>query len=143
MITKLEEQKSMAEKLKASQQQALLAQLASGIAHEIRNPLNFISLSVDHLSTLKFVEPAEGENESGDLIKKTKAEIQRVNQMVTNFLDLGRELVLHPIRLKVDLPVEETLGLSSRRIKDLGIAIERDYCDPVPVVEIDIDRIKS
>lgn len=143
MIKKLEKQKTMEEKLKRTEQQAMLAQLASGIAHEIRNPLNFISLSVDHLSTLKSVETAGGGDEPGDLIRKTKAEIQRVNQMVTNFLDLGRELVLHPIRLRADLPVEEALGLNGHRIRDLGIAIERDYCDPVPVVEIDIDRMKS
>jgi len=60
MIKKLEKQKTMEEKLKRTEQQAMLAQLASGIAHEIRNPLNFISLSVDHLSTLKSVETAGG-----------------------------------------------------------------------------------
>jgi signal transduction histidine kinase len=143
MITKLEEQKTLEEKLKRTEQQAMLAQLASGIAHEIRNPLNFISLSVDHLSTLKSVEASGGGDGSEDLIRKTKAEIQRVNQMVTNFLDLGRELVLHPIHLRVDLPLEEALGLNSHRIRDLCISVERDYCDPIPVVEIDIDRMKS
>jgi signal transduction histidine kinase len=143
MITKLKEQKTLEEKLKRTEQQAMLAQLASGIAHEIRNPLNFISLSVDHLSTLRSVEASGRKDEQGDLIRKTKAEIQRVNQMVANFLDLGRELVLHPIHLRADLPLEEVLGLNSLRIRDLGISIERDYCDPIPVVEIDIDRMKS
>jgi signal transduction histidine kinase len=143
MITKLEEQKTLEEKLKRSEQQAMLAQLASGIAHEIRNPLNFISLSVDHLNTLNSVKASGGGEGAGELIRKTKVEIQRVNQMVTNFLDLGRELVLHPIHLRADLPLEEALGLNSHRIRDLGITVERDYCDPVPVVEIDIDRMKS
>jgi signal transduction histidine kinase len=143
MVKKLEEQKTMEAKLKHAEQRALLAQLASGIAHEIRNPLNFISLSVDHLATLNFVGSTEGQGAPGELIRKTKAEIQRVNQMVTNFLDLGREFVLHPIRLRANLPVEEALGLTGQRIRDLGISIERDYCDPVPVVEVDIDRMKS
>lgn len=143
MVTKLAEQKTMEEKLKRAEQQAILAQLASGIAHEIRNPLNFISLSVDHLSTLKSMEGVNGEGGSGDMIKKTKAEIRRVNQMVANFLDLGRELVLHPIPLRIDLPVEEVLGLNSHRFKDRNITVERAYRDPVPVVVIDIDRMKS
>jgi hypothetical protein len=43
MIKKLAEQKTLSEKLRQSEHQAVLAQLASGIAHEIRNPLNFIS----------------------------------------------------------------------------------------------------
>ncbi|MFH1993537.1 MAG: ATP-binding protein [Pseudomonadota bacterium] len=143
MVTKLEAQKTMEEKLKRAEQQAMLAQLASGIAHEIRNPLNFISLSVDHLATLKYMGATDESGGPEDLIRKTKAEIRRVNQMVTNFLDLGRELVLHPICLRADLPVEEALGLNRHLIRDRGIAIERDYCDPVPAVEIDIDRMKS
>ena len=143
MSKMLAAQKKLEEKLKRSEHQAILAQLASGIAHEIRNPLNFISLSVDHLSNLKSLETADGESGPGDLIRKIKAEIQRVNQMVTNFLDLGREFVLHPVLLKANLAVEEALGLNSQRLRDLGISVERDYCDPVPIVEIDIDKMKS
>jgi len=143
MINKLEEQKTMEEKLKRSEQQAMLAQLASGIAHEIRNPLNFISLSVDHLGTLESMGATDGQGGPGDLIRKTKAEIHRVNQMVTNFLDLGREFVLHPIRIRADLPVEEALSLNQQLIRDRGITLEKNYCHPVPVVEIDIDRMKS
>ena len=108
----------------------MLAQLASGIAHEIRNPLNFINLSIDHLATLKSLQAVQGQTGPEDLIRKMKAEVQRINQMVTNFLDLGRELVLHPILLRVDLPVEEALGLNSQSIQDRGIFVERDYPDP-------------
>jgi len=143
MIRKLEEQKTMEEKLKRAEQQAMLSQLASGIAHEIRNPLNFISLSVDHLGTLKRLESAGGKNSPEDLIQKTKLEIRRVNQMVTNFLDLGRELILCPVHLKADLPLEEALGLSGHLLKDRGIEIVRSYCDPLPEVNVDIDRMKS
>ena len=140
MIHKLEEQKTMEEKLKRAEQQAILAQLASGIAHEIRNPLNFISLSVDHLSTLKL---ADGNSIPEDLIRKTKLEIQRVNQMVTNFLDLGRELVLRPLRLKASLALEEALGLSEHLLRDRDIHVIKAYCNPIPEVDIDIDRMKS
>jgi signal transduction histidine kinase len=143
MFEKLEAQKKLEEKLKRTEYQAELAQLASGIAHEIRNPLNFISLSIDHLKNMKSLSTADGESGPEELIRKIKAEIQRVNQMVANFLDLGRELVLHPITLRVDLPVEEALGLNSQLLSDYGISVKRLYCDPVPVVDIDIDKMKS
>lgn len=143
MIHKLGEQKTMEEKLKRAEQEAMLAQLASGIAHEIRNPLNFLSLSIDHLATLESLKTAEGEAGAGDLIRKMKAEVRRINQMVTNFLDLGRELILHPIQLRVDLPVEEALGLNSQLLQDRGISVQRNYPDKVPLVKIDIDKMKS
>jgi signal transduction histidine kinase len=143
MSKMLAAQKSLEEKLKRSERQAIQAQLASGIAHEIRNPLNFISLSVDHLGNLKSFDRAECEAAPADLIRKIKTEIQRINQMVTNFLDLGREFVLRPLLLRADLSVEEALGLNSQLLRDHGISVERDYCDPIPVVEIDIDKMTS
>ena len=76
MIKKLEEQRTMEEKLKRAQHQAMMAQLASGIAHEIRNPLNLISLSIDHLSTLKPIAETNGKDSPAELIQKTKIEIQ-------------------------------------------------------------------
>ncbi len=143
MFNMLAEQKKLEEKLKRSEHQAMLAQLASGIAHEIRNPLNFIGLSVDHLGHLKSFNSVDGGDELKDLIRKIKDEIQRVNQMVTNFLDLGREFSLRPMRLRADLAVEEALGLNNQLLSERGISVERDFCDPLPLVEIDIDQMKS
>ena len=143
MSKMLAAQKKLEEKLKRSERQAIQAQLASGIAHEIRNPLNFISLSIDHLDNLKSFDRADGEAAPADLIRKIKTEIQRINQLVTNFLDLGREFVLRPLLLRADLVVEEALGLNSQLLRDHGISVERDYCDPMPAVEIDIDKMTS
>jgi len=143
MFEKLEAQNRLEEKLKRTEQQAMLAQLASGIAHEVRNPLNFISLCVDHLDTMKALRAVNGESKPEDLVRKMKAEIQRVNQMVANFLDLGRELLLHPVPLRADLAVEEALSLNGQLLRDKNISVQRDYCDPVPVTAIDIDKMKS
>lgn len=141
MIRKLEEQKSMEEKLKQAEQQAMLAQLASGIAHEIRNPMNFVSLSIDHLEAT--LPSGNGANIPEDLFRKTKLEIRRINQMITNFLDLGRELVLNRIRLRTDLALEEALGLATHQLKDLGIHVVKRYCRPMPEINVDVDRMKS
>lgn len=141
MIRKLEEQKSMEEKLKHAQQQAMLAQLAAGIAHEIRNPMNFVSLTIDHLEATLALK--NGTNIPEDLFRKTKLEIRRINQMIINFLDLGRELVLNRIRLKADLALEEALGLTASLLRDLGIHVVKKYSQPMPEIDVDIDRMKS
>ena len=142
MVDKLEEQKSMEEKLKRAEHNTMLAQLASGVAHEIRNPLNFISLSVDHLKTLKSIQD-DNEFKPLDLINRMKTEVKRVNQMVINFLDLGRELILHPILIRADLPVEEILEISGLFLKERNITVEKEYEEPMPELEIDIDKMKS
>lgn len=143
MVRKLAEEKTMEEKLKRAERQAMLVQFASGIAHEIRNPLNFIGLSVDHLSTMKCFRSDDRQGEVEGLIRRIKAQIRRADQMVTDLLDLGRELVLHSATRRADVPMEEALALSSHLIRDRHIAIERDFCDPVPAIEIDMDKMTS
>src|SRR4030043_440811 len=48
MVQKLREERALEERLREAEHLSGIAQLARGIAHEIRNPLNFISLSIDH-----------------------------------------------------------------------------------------------
>ena len=52
MIVRLRQNRELEEKVRESQYLSTLGKLSSGVAHEIRNPLNFIGLAVDHLDTL-------------------------------------------------------------------------------------------
>jgi signal transduction histidine kinase len=122
--------------LKKSEREALLGQLAAGIAHEIRNPLNFISLSLSHLRN---VPPEEQEV----LITKIKEEIERINNLLNNFLNLGRELIINPVKIGIENLIEEVLTIISSKLKERGIEVIKDFSSPLPEVNIDIDKMKS
>ncbi|MFZ6016884.1 MAG: HAMP domain-containing protein [Nitrospirota bacterium] len=49
MVQKLREERALEEKLREAEHLSGIGQLSKSIAHELRNPLNFISLSIDHL----------------------------------------------------------------------------------------------
>ena len=49
MTAELEKSKELEEQLRQAEKSAVIGRLGSAIAHEIRNPLNFINLSLDHL----------------------------------------------------------------------------------------------
>src|SRR3972149_4818343 len=58
-----------------------IAQVARGIAHEIRNPLNFLSLSIDHLKE-KYIPVEKGKKEKFEsLIASIKKEIESINKL--------------------------------------------------------------
>ena len=62
-----------------------LGNLASGMAHEIRNPLNAIGLSIQRLKR-EFIPTDEKKEEYQKFIEIIKAEITRVNKIVEDFL---------------------------------------------------------
>src|SRR5688572_13101476 len=49
MTAELEKSKELQEQLRQAEKSAVIGRLGSAIAHEIRNPLNYINLTLDHL----------------------------------------------------------------------------------------------
>src|SRR5260370_35946199 len=137
---------------------ALLGQLTAGIAHEIKNPLNFVnnfaSLSVELLDELK----GAIESTLSALGKDKREEVDEVITMVTKNLEriadhgrradnIPKSMLAHSrsgasIHEEVDLNalIEESLNLAyhGARAKDqnFNIALERAYGDGIAPIEL-------
>ena len=66
-----------------------LGQMASGIAHDIRNPINYVSLALDHISGRKQTTRAKGDK-TQRLIENAHSELMRVSEMIQGLLEYGR-----------------------------------------------------
>lgn len=97
MVDKLREREALEKRLYEAEHLSRVGQLASGIAHEIRNPLNYISLAIDHLKTELLPACGEKGNELTELADKIKEEVRRANFMVVNFMNYGRPLKLRRV----------------------------------------------
>ena len=142
MVQKLREERALEEKLREAEHLSGVAQLAKSIAHEIRNPLNFISLSIDHLKT-KY-PPREGkEKDSFDsLITSIKHEIQRLNKLVGDFLDYGRPMKLSTREVDVGELIHEVLALISAKAEKDRVIIHYQN-GSLPNLFIDPGLIKT
>jgi len=89
------EQKLLEENLRQQEKMAAVGQLAAGIAHEIRNPLASISGSIQ----LMVSSPQNHNEEDLKLMRIVDKEINRLNNLITEFLDYVRP------EKKVNLPV--------------------------------------
>ena len=94
MVTKLRAARTLKEKLREAEHLSGLGQLSRHMAHEIRNPLNFISLSIDHIGAKYRPDDKADYEKFGSLISGIRQEITRLDKLVNDFLDYSRPLSL-------------------------------------------------
>jgi signal transduction histidine kinase len=141
MIVRLRQNRELEEKVRESQYLSNLGNLASGVAHEIRNPLNFIGLAVDHLDTLSPAATPEAETEKRQVISRIKEEIGRLNDLVTNFIMYGRPAEPHRTPVRMDELLEGVLRMAHERLAANKISCRRDFGDG-GVAMVDPDMIR-
>jgi signal transduction histidine kinase len=142
MVGKLREERVLEERLRRAEQLAGLGQFSMSIAHEIRNPLNFINLSIDHIQ--KKYGPGEGGEKIAydSLIRNIKNEIQRVSGFAESFLEFSRPMEMNLRKIDMAALIEEVLELVKAKAEKDGIAIVREV-GPLPEMELDPGLMKT
>ncbi|MBF0566893.1 MAG: HAMP domain-containing histidine kinase [Nitrospirae bacterium] len=143
MVQKLNESRTIEERLREAEHLSGLGQLSRDIAHEIRNPLNFISLSIDYIGDKHKPEDADKLNKFQSLIAGIKQEIQRLDTLVNDFLDYSRPLQLNLKKVKVNDLLESVVALIWAKAEADGIKIVKNYSIRDIVLKLDPDLFKS
>lgn len=143
MTAELEKSMLLEEQLRQAEKSAVIGRLGSAIAHEIRNPLNYINLTLDHLRS-KFAPEEPGERENFQkLTTQLKAEVARIDQQITDFLNYSRPATpsLRPADARA--LVEESLRLVEGQASEKGIKISVVEHEGVPKVNGDPEYLRS
>ena len=136
-IVEMERQLEKAERLSA------LGQLAAGVAHEIRNPLNAISMASQRLKREFMPADEDKIKEFQTLAGVIRDEIRRLNGIIEEFLTFSksRRLELH------DYPVTEVLQKIVNLIKEeatlKGITIETRSNGKPAIIPMDVDKLEQ
>lgn len=143
MVLKLREREQLEKRLFEAEHLSKVGQLAAGIAHEIRNPLNYISLAVDHLK--EDIGQACPENGSTveELLGKIKEEVRRANYMVINFMSYGRPLRLRTAAVSCAELVEKTLSALGEQRDDRRIEFVTDVPPDLPELQGDPELLRT
>jgi PAS domain S-box-containing protein len=88
VIRDITDQKKLEESLERSKRMTAMGELASGVAHEIRNPLNTIGTIIQQLD--KDFEPTENSEEYHEFAKLVYNEVHRINETVQSFLQFSK-----------------------------------------------------
>ncbi len=79
-------QAALEEELRRREQAAVLGRMAGAVAHEVRSPLNAISMAGQRL-----LRAAGDDPDAREILESIKREVARLNRTVEDFLDLARE----------------------------------------------------
>ena len=129
MIVRLRQNRALEEAVRENQYLTHLGKISSGMAHEIRNPLNFIGLAVDHLDAMTEGKGIEGEAEKRQVIGRIKEEIGRLNDLVTNFILYGRPPELQRAAVRVPELAGGVLRMAEGRLVAQSISCRTEFMD--------------
>jgi signal transduction histidine kinase len=143
MISRLSHTRELETQLNQAEQSAVVGRLASAIAHEIRNPLNYINLTLDHLRT-QFAPEDEKKRETFErLAQQLKVEVARINTRISEFLNYSRPspLELRPLDLRAE--AEDALRMVEVKAAESGIETRVEQTNEVPPVIGDAEALRS
>ncbi|MBI5196260.1 MAG: HAMP domain-containing protein [Nitrospirae bacterium] len=142
MVRRLRENKRLEERLREAEHLSTVGELSRSIAHEIRNPLNFISLSIDHIREKYKPGFDKGADDFESLMSSIKHEIHRLDKLVTNFLDYGRPLKLNLQKVDFNRMLNETVEIVKAKADAERVMIIKAY-DFVSDILVDPELMKT
>ncbi|HVP41950.1 MAG TPA: ATP-binding protein [Terriglobales bacterium] len=127
------------DEIELSRRLAAIGRLTSGVAHEVKNPINAIVVHLEVLrQKLHAVDPDTQRHM--DVIG---AEIQRLDRVVQTLVDFTRPVELRLADHDLRRIVDDVLMLAAPEAERLGVAIERNLAGgPLPV-KVDADLLKQ
>ncbi len=137
MILELENREAI---LVQSHKMRAVGTLTAGVAHELNNPLNNITLTAHML--LEDYDSLD-DDERRDMIQDLITESGRSKKIISNLLDFARESSSQLESLDLTELLRETIALASNQIKLSGIKIEFQATDNLPRVHGDVQQLEQ
>jgi signal transduction histidine kinase len=143
MTAELEKTRQLEAQLQQAEKSAVVGRLGSAIAHEIRNPLNYINLTLDHLRAKFAPNDADKKADFEKLTTQLKTEVARINRQITDFLNYSRPAKpgLQPVDAR--RVVEDSLRLVEAQAAEQNIKISLIEHEKVPQILGDGEFLRS
>jgi signal transduction histidine kinase len=118
-----------------------LGNMAATVAHEIRNPLNSVSMGLQRLKG-EFT-PTQDPDDYARFLNLMQEEVRRLNSIVEQFLSLARPLKLQPEKLSVEEFLHDLTGLTTGEANASGVRIALKVVPGLPALEADRNYLKQ
>jgi PAS domain S-box-containing protein len=130
--------KNLEKKFYESQKLAAVGQLSAGIAHEVRNPLSSIKMSLQILE--KRLHP-----EGNDLkrFKIAEKEVEHLEKLVSDILIFAKPLEPEMKKADIHAFLENSLTMAEKEIADKAIEVQKRFDRSIAAVNFDSAMLKQ
>ncbi len=127
----------METQLVRSERFSALGEMAAGVAHEIKNPLNAIMGFSQRLSG-KLQEPSL--KKYADIISE---EVRRMDTIVNDVLEYSRPDKAHKEQSNAHQVLEETALFLNEKLEKAGVKVTRCFAEDLPAIAFDLPKIRQ
>lgn len=143
LVRKLEveaqERQRLEAEIRRSERLTALGQLSAGLAHEIRNPLGIIRVTIQLLAREK-----SGDQAVSEYCRVLQEETNRLNRLLTEFLSFARPKEPDWQVVRLSELLQEGSDTVKPLIEEAGLVLELRITDVVGItVEVDRDQMKQ
>ena len=130
--------KNLERKFYESQKLAAVGQLAAGIAHEVRNPLSSIKMSLQILE--KRMQPSGNDSKRFRIAQR---EVDHLEKLVNDILVFAKPSDPQKKPSDIKRILEHALAMVEKPISDKGIHIRTGFEENIPLIKVDPARLEQ
>ncbi|CAN5416652.1 ATP-binding protein [soil metagenome] len=143
LIRDITQNRKLTEEMVESERISALTMLAAGVAHEIGNPLNSLTIHLQLLDRkLKRADPSLHSRLS-EMLGVAQGEIKRLDFIVKQFLAAIRPTTPQLELLDLNEVVRESLRLLELELNDRKIEVTLDLAERLPLMRVDGGQMKQ
>jgi PAS domain S-box-containing protein len=144
ILTDITKDKQTTEARIESERTSSILLLAAGVAHELGNPLNSLTIHLQLMDRkLKRLGADKEVAAVADSVRVCRDEVARLDGIITNFLEAIRPQPPDLVEVDLNEVLADVLRFQHRELEDRGIAVEAEMIDRLPRVMADRNQLKQ
>ncbi len=122
---------------------ATLGEMATGIAHELNQPLNVIRLGCDYMTKIMKTGGVLSTENLKNVSKELTASVERASKIINHLRLFGRKTDGMTVPIELNEPIRNVFTLLGTQLQARGILWELDLADNLPKMMGDENRLEQ